>query len=179
MSAATDRTAALARAVREAHAGDAWHGPALAEALAGFDAASAAARPIAGAHSAWELALHATAWTREVARRLRPDVLAGEPEAGDWPPAPEGAAADEAAWARTRADADRALDECLAAIAEHLAGAPHRLDAIVPRADGADAALSDAALGTRHTYGDMLAGLAAHLAYHAGQLVLLRRALGG
>jgi hypothetical protein len=151
VSGAPARAAALARAVREAHAGDAWHGPAFAEALARFDAASAAARPIAGAHTAWEIALHATAWTREVARRLRPGAVAGEPEAGDWPPTPAGAAADEAAWAHARGDADRALDECLA----------------------------DAALGTRHSYGDMLAGLAAHLAYHAGQLVLLRRALGG
>lgn len=165
----------LARAVREAHAGGAWHGPSLAEALARFDARAAAARPIAGAHSAWELALHTTGWTREVARRLRPGAVAGEPEGGDWPPAPSGADATDDAWARVRADADRALDECLAAIAEHLAGAPERLDAPVPRPD--DATLSDAALGTRHSYGDTLVGLAAHVAYHAGQIVLLRRAL--
>jgi hypothetical protein len=66
-------------------------------------------------------------------------------------------------------------DECLAAIAEHLAHAPTRLEAAVPRPE--NSALSDAALGTRHSYGDTLVGLAAHLAYHAGQLVLLRRAL--
>jgi hypothetical protein len=110
-----------------------------------------------------------------VARRLAPGATAGEPAGGDWPAAPAAEAATDAAWTRVRADADRALAECLAAITEHLEGDPGRLHAAVPRPD--DSPLSDAALGTRHSYGDTLVGLAAHLAYHAGQLVVLRQAL--
>lgn len=170
------RLAGLLRAVREAHAGGAWHGPALAEALALFDADDAAARPIPGAHTAWEIALHAAAWTGEVARRLAPGAVAGLPAPGDWPPMPD--VRDAAAWSAARATADAALDACLAAAAAHLAD-PARLDHAVPRpADEApDGATPSDALGARHDVAGTLAGLAAHLAYHAGQLTLLRRAV--
>ena len=48
----------LEEQLRRAHEGEAWHGPSLLEALAGVSAEQAAARPIAGAHSIWELVLH-------------------------------------------------------------------------------------------------------------------------
>lgn len=38
--------------------GEAWHGPSVLEILEGVTAAQAAAHPIAGAHSIWELVLH-------------------------------------------------------------------------------------------------------------------------
>ena len=38
--------------------GGAWHGPSVLEVLEGVTAAQAAAHPIAGAHSIWELVLH-------------------------------------------------------------------------------------------------------------------------
>jgi len=44
----------------------------------------AAAHPIAGAHSIWELVLHVTAWTRVVACRLAGEN-ADKPEEGDFP----------------------------------------------------------------------------------------------
>jgi len=53
--------------------GPAWHGPALLELLADVNAGKAAARPIAGAHSIWELVLHIAAWDKAVARRLAGD----------------------------------------------------------------------------------------------------------
>ena len=43
-------------------AGDAWHGPSLLALLATVPPELAARRPIAGAHSIWELVLHAGAW---------------------------------------------------------------------------------------------------------------------
>ena len=54
---------------------DPWHGPSARQVLEGVTAAAAAARPIPGAHSIWELALHIIAWRNEVARR----VDGGEP----------------------------------------------------------------------------------------------------
>jgi len=56
--------------LRRAFAGDAWHGPSLLELLADVDNARAAAHPIAGAHSIWELVLHIAAWDKAVATRL-------------------------------------------------------------------------------------------------------------
>jgi hypothetical protein len=56
--------------LERAFTAEAWHGPSLLELLADVDAAKAAARPIAGAHSIWELVLHIAAWDKAVASRL-------------------------------------------------------------------------------------------------------------
>jgi uncharacterized damage-inducible protein DinB len=53
--------------------GGAWHGPSILELLADVDAAKAAARPIGGAHTIWELVLHITAWNKGGVRRLNGD----------------------------------------------------------------------------------------------------------
>ena len=52
--------------------------------LDGVTHAQAAAKPIAAAHSIWELVLHIAAWKNEVRRRLS-GAPAGEPREGDWP----------------------------------------------------------------------------------------------
>ena len=162
--------------LRRSYDGEAWHGPALADALAGLSATDAARRPIAGAPSPWELLLHLTAWTHEVTRRLDGGAPALPPE-GDWPAVPDLAGeARTRAWNEARAALDGARDALLAAVA---ALDPARLDdSFVPPGVPGDGP-ADAALGTRHTVHGMLVGLAEHNAYHGGQLVLLRRAIDG
>ena len=49
--------------------GDPWYGPNIDEVLAEVTATDAAAQPIPEAHSIWKIALHLTAWVREVERR--------------------------------------------------------------------------------------------------------------
>jgi uncharacterized damage-inducible protein DinB len=147
--------------LRRAFDGGAWHGPALAEALADVRAADAAARPAAGVHGIWELALHLAAWTREAARRLD-GAPAAEPAEGDWPPLPDDTSA--AAWSDARADLGRARDELLRTLARVPA---ERLEEPAPSlGDHGAAAL---------THADMLHGVAQHAAYHGGQIVLLRK----
>ena len=53
--------------------GDAWHGPSVLELLDGVTAHQAAAHPIAGAHSIWELVLHLSGDYGLVLRRLGGD----------------------------------------------------------------------------------------------------------
>lgn len=144
--------------------GDAWHGPALGEALARVGAAQAAARPIAHAHSIWEIALHATGWAEEVRRRLEGGTPS-LPLRGDWPDAET---ADEAAWERVRHGLRRAMEELDRALAKL---PPERLDQPVGDADGLESAS-----GGGVTRRQMLHGLAQHNAYHAGQVILLARA---
>lgn len=48
----------LAEQLARALEGEAWHGLSVLEVLAGITAEQAAAHPIAGAHSIWELVLH-------------------------------------------------------------------------------------------------------------------------
>lgn len=62
--------AQLRQMLHKAYFGPAWHGPAVAELLADVTAAQAAAPPVTGSHSIWQLVEHMTAWRDEVRRRL-------------------------------------------------------------------------------------------------------------
>lgn len=153
----------IAGQIRMAYGGQPWHGPGLREILADVSAVQAASRPLAGAHTIWELVVHMTAWTCEVGRRLAGSEPAVPPE-GDWPTV--GQVTDEA-W-----DAARAA----------LGDAHHTLAASVERFPAArlTAAVGvqrDAPLGTGVSFAEMLYGLAQHDAYHGGQISLLKKAL--
>ncbi len=143
--------------LRRSFEGEAWHGPAVLEALAGVSHHDAAAHPIPGAHSIWELALHLTGTYRLVLRRLAGD---GRPLTAeeDWPPPPP---ATEEAWA----EAVQLLRELNQDLRRAVRGFPsERLDErLVPEAPY-----------TAHT---QFIGVTQHDLYHAGQVVLLRRAL--
>ena len=145
--------------LRKGYSGDPWHGPATADLLEGLSAAEAAARPIPEAHSIWKLVLHMTAWHGEVRRRLHggtPDL----PEEGDWPEVGE---VTEAAWQRDRERLGASIDQILGTLSGL---AEEDLD----RPGGS---ISDRSI----THRAMVHGLVQHLAYHSGQIVLLRKAL--
>lgn len=144
----------LARELATLAHGNAWHGPALDELLDGVAADTASARPIAGAHSIWEVVLHVTAWTDVFRRRLE-GAAVEEPEVGDFPAPPRPTAQ---AWAEARA---------------RLLEAHERLTARVAR-------LSHADLGARIPGRDFDARFQVraairHTVYHSGQVGLLRR----
>jgi uncharacterized damage-inducible protein DinB len=147
--------ARIADQLHRAVEGDAWHGPALKEVLKDVSAKTAAAKPIPGAHSIWELVLHMAVCTEAVCKRLQGDK-AELTEANSWPPV---AASTEAAW---KAALDRlwnAHPPLFAAIAKLDAA---RLDEpVVP--------------GSQSAYIN-LHGLVQHHLYHAGQIALLKKA---
>ncbi len=74
----------IANQYQRAFNGEAWHGPSVISILEGVTAAQAAAHPIPGAHSIWELTLHIAAWENAIARRLRGD-RAQLSDSEDWP----------------------------------------------------------------------------------------------
>ena len=149
--------------LRRAWDGDPWHGDPVAHILAGITAEQAAARPLPHAHTVWELVLHLTSWTREVARRLR-DRVARDPQDGDWPIAGRG----EEQWRAAVAALAGAHAELLDALA---AFPPAELDHAVGEE-------RDRPLGAGVTYAVMLHGVSQHYAYHAGQIALLRKSFG-
>jgi hypothetical protein len=151
---------AIRRDLGAALDGDPWHGSSLETILAGIDEEVAAAHPVPGRHSAWEITLHLAAWAGEVARRVRGETPALPPE-GDWPPVPILADAD--AWAASLMGLHRAHAELDAALQNFPAS---RLDEQV----GAD---RDAPLGTGVTWRQTLLGVLQHDAYHGGQIALL------
>ena len=145
------------------HDGDPWHGAPLLHILEGVSASHAAAHPIDGAHSIWELALHVTAWKKEVRRRLS-GAEAGLPEEGDWPPVGE---ATEQRWREARIR----LQDAHSALLKDLRGFPEeKLDK--PTNDK-----RDRSIGTGVSYYVLLHGVVQHDVYHAGQIAILKRAL--
>src|ERR1700688_996474 len=86
----------IADQLRRAFEGEAWHGDSLFEILTGVTAARAAARPVANAHSIWELVLHVAAWDSAVLRRFD----GGAVELSDAENFPRVTDGSEAAWGR-------------------------------------------------------------------------------
>jgi uncharacterized damage-inducible protein DinB len=138
--------------------GAAWHGPAVVEALAGVSSEQAAAHPIDGAHSIWELALHLAGTYRLVLRRLRGDGAELTPQE-DWPPVPPPTSKD---WQDTV--------EMLHRLNQDLRSAVRTFSA-----ERLDTPLVAAAPYTAYT---QFIGITQHDLYHAGQIALLKRALG-
>ena len=155
--------ALLAEQVRLAHDGPAWHGPGLSEYLEGLTPVDAAARPIPASNSIWEIVLHATAWAREVSRRLGGGAPA-LPAEGDWP---EVGPVSEAKWRQA----------CNSLKAAHEALAQASRDFPLSRWSELVGGERDAPLGTGVTYAAMIMGVVQHSGYHCGQIAMLRRAL--
>jgi len=141
--------------------GEPWHGSPLREILRGIDAAQAAGRPIAGAHTIWELVLHITAWKNEVRRRLT-GAAAGTPDEGDWP---EVGTPGAERWTD-------ALDR-LQAAHRNLLDAVEKLPEAQLHAATNDPRAEDAPGGV--SYYVLLHGSVQHDVYHAGQIALLKK----
>lgn len=146
--------------------GDAWHGPSLSDALSGVTAPQAAVRPMAGGHTIYELTHHVAAWMGEVHHRLLGNPP-GSPADGDFPP-PD-VRVDEAAWQGVRERLAARHEAVMKAVAGF---DPSRLDDLVDPSKGRQS-------GTGGSFYALLHGLAQHNAYHAGQIMLLRRGLEG
>lgn len=140
--------------LQRAFAGRAWHGPSVLELLADVDATKAAARPIPGAHSIWELVLHIGAWYQAAARRLKGDRAELSTEE-DFPPVTD-TSAD--AWHQTVETLKRSHRELHYAIGDL---DDSRLDQPIVS-------------GLASVYGT-LHGAIQHGLYHAGQIALLKK----
>ena len=153
----TDELVRIEDQIRRSVQGESWHGPALLEVLEGLGCEEASSRPIANAHNVWEILLHLTATYLLVLRRLDGDSRPLTPDE-DWPEIPDTTDQD---WSAA-VDAFRVLDE-------HV-----RTRILSFAADGLDEPL--VAEPPFPAYVQFI-GLSQHNLYHAGQIVLLRRAL--
>jgi uncharacterized damage-inducible protein DinB len=147
----------LADQIRRAFHGDAWHGDPLLKILSGVTARQAAAHPIKGAHSIWELVLHITAWDDAIIRRARGAAYAMK-ETKNFPSVKD---TSPAAWKKALADLEATHD---ALIKEVEAFPDSRLFEQVP---------GKKAKYHNHFYS--FAGIAQHELYHAGQIALLKK----
>jgi len=142
--------------LRRAFQGEAWHGPSVMELLRDVTAEQAAAHPIAGAHSIWELTLHIAAWERFVMRRIVEAEALDPTDEENFP-----AVVDTSAKAWTAAL--EAVNRNHAELLDAVAGLDdERLAEIVP--------------GKPYSIYFMLHGVIQHDLYHAGQIALLKKA---
>jgi hypothetical protein len=143
--------------LRAALEGEAWHGPSVLEALEGVSALQAAAHPLAGVHSIWELVLHLCGTYGLVLRRLNGDgrqLTLVE----DWPTVQEPTAEN---WRKTIVVLKQLNDDLRQAV-RHFP--EHRLDQLlVPEAP--------------YTAYTQFIGVTQHNLYHAGQIALLKKVL--
>jgi uncharacterized damage-inducible protein DinB len=150
-------SARIADELRRAFDGAAWHGDSLFEILKGVTAAHAAARPVANAHSIWELALHIATWDG-VARRRMTGVAVMPSDQENFPRVAD---TSDDAWRRALEHVRHVHEELIEAVAKF---PKERLWEQVPGKQG-----------VHYNFYYMLHGLAQHAAYHAGQIGLLKK----
>lgn len=134
---------------------DAWHGPALLEVLTGVTAKQAAKRPIAKAHSIWELVLHSTTWVKAVDKTITEMVYTQVTDSANWPAVKD---KSEASWKRTL----DSLKKSHKKLERHVLGFKN-------------AALAKKAGNTSSPFSRLLYGIILHNIYHAGQIAILKK----
>jgi len=144
----------IADQLNRAFDGEAWHGPALMEILHGINAETAAAHPIADAHSIWELVLHLTTWERVISRRIQGEAL--------MPP-------DEENFPQVQQPTETEWRQAL----KNLRTAHADLIQLVSNMN--EARLNNRVPGKDYDMRFMLAGAVQHAAYHGGQIALLKK----
>jgi uncharacterized damage-inducible protein DinB len=149
-------TVYLANHIKRTVVGPMWHGPALDEVLKDVTCERAAARPIPGGHTIWELVLHIAAWAEIARARLHGERLADPPPEVDWPAV---TATDASSWA--------AALERMREAHRALARDTRQLDAAV---------LHETIPELRYSRSNLLHGVIEHSTYHGGQIVLLAKA---
>jgi hypothetical protein len=149
---ARSETARIADQVRRMYGGSAWHGPALKQLLAEVTEQQAAARPIPNAHTIWEIVLHTAAWLRIARERLSATQTRDHTAEENWP-------AVTGSWPDALATLEREQHELDNAI---LAFPDERLGAPAPASEP-------------QTFYILLHGVVQHIAYHAGQIALLKK----
>jgi uncharacterized damage-inducible protein DinB len=141
--------------LKRGYDGDAWHGPPLSTVLEGVTPEIASARPIPTGHSIWEIVAHVAAWDDVVVKRIAERRAIESPDTGDFPPVTE---TTPEAWAEALSELHR----------QH--------SRIVETVSGLDEArLGETVAGKGYSTAHMIRGVAQHMAYHAGQIALLRK----
>ena len=135
--------------------GDAWHGDPLMKILDGVTAKQAAAHPITGTHSVWEVVHHISAWRPAIVTRLsgKAAELKGK---DDWPPVTD---TSDTAWRNCISGLRQRHEALMQAVR---AFPESKLDQNAPNRD--------------HSYYVMLQGIVQHDLYHAGQIAILKKA---
>jgi len=143
----------------EAYKRAAWHGPNLRGSIRGVTAHEASWRPKAGRHNIWEIAVHAAYWKYTVRRRLLGEKRGSfSLEGSNWFLRP--VERSEQAWRADVAILDgehQRLRDAVSALQPEFLERPAR--------------------GSKTLVRRLIAGIALHDVYHAGQIQLIKKLL--
>ncbi len=135
-----------------------WHGTNLRGSIRGVTASVAAKRPAPGRHNIWELVVHAAYWKYTVLRRITAEPRGSfELKGSNWFTRPDNDA-DERLWNDDRALLERTHANLRTAV-EGLANRD----------------LCSVSSKSKVNLFELIAGIAAHDLYHAGQIQLIKR----
>jgi uncharacterized damage-inducible protein DinB len=148
----SSEAARIADQLKRVYEGKAWLGPSLIDILSDVSPEQAARRPIANAHSIWELLLHVATWMRIGRERLTATKTRDYTEDENWPPM-AGSWQDALA---TLEREERQLEQAILSFPEE------RLNEPAPATEP-------------QTFYELLHGVVQHVAYHGGQIVLLKK----
>jgi hypothetical protein len=158
---ANPRVVQLLEILARAYDRKSWHGTNLRGSIRGLDLATAAHRPAPGRHNIWELVVHAAYWKYVVWRKLSGEKRGTFPlEGSNWFPRPLARDDGEQAWKRDVA----LLGQMHAQLVERVAALADKDLDRVPR-------------GSTVSLFELVAGVAAHDLYHAGQIQLIKKVL--
>jgi hypothetical protein len=150
----------IACALASAISGDAWYGDSLRKILDNVTVAQAQARPVANAHTIWELVVHVEAWVKFCQGAMESVPIpawATMAKEQDWPLVND---TGEQAWKQAVSSffsTHLKLVEMIKTFSDD------RLDATVP--------------GRTYNFYHLLQGMIQHAVYHGGQIALLKKAL--
>lgn len=156
----------LSQELEKILSGDAWYGPVVYETISKISFEIAYERHDNGAHSIAEIVLHMLGWTLEVSERMN-GKTASLPAGGDWP---NPGAPDEERWKTMANDLKLANVNLIGLIQKF------------PESKWGEATNDDRnelGLGAGVNYEQLINGLIQHHVYHAGQIAILNRILGG
>ncbi len=147
----------IANEMKSTLEGDAWYGDSVRVLLKGVTSQQAAKRPIANAHSIWELVLHVNVWAQAALNTVNgmPMPKFPMPSEQDFPAIQDNT---EQAW-QSAVEGMFGVYRKLCAAVEQLQD--DRLEQTVP--------------GRSYNYYHLLHGMAQHAVYHGGQIALLKK----
>lgn len=147
----------IADQLSRAFTGDPWHGSPLRDLLGGVTAEQARTRPLASAHSIWELVSHIDLYVRialEATQGVPMPKLFGTEK--DWPAVADGSAPWTIATDRLFQSGEQ--------LAQAIAGF-------------GDARLQDTVPGGEYDFYYLFHGIIQHSLYHGGQIAILKKAV--
>lgn len=150
----------IAQQMHFAQNGASWHGPNLEEILDGLSAEQAAAHPIEGAHSIWELVLHIKAW-RDFGWAMLTGKADYDPDVDMSLNFPSPPSVNAENWLQSQRELRESCERLSKALEER-----------------GDELLSQKVPSRKYDFYKLMHGVVQHDLYHAGQMILMKKMLG-